>query len=219
MSLQERVEELKRDLLNENGPQISTMGNYPFAILQYEPEDEFKMRELIYNLVEDLRCEGWNAKNISLFDLLVKRLESEEEEDELFGDDELFADESIIEEYISSEKNLYNKHGLDRSLNFLKNKVVSELEGHDGITGDLISEIKAMASEDNDKTVVFLSRAGALYPFHKTSGLLRYLDGNTLQVPVILLYPGTRSGTTALSFMGEYEVDRDYRPRIYGASI
>ena len=218
MSLQERVEELKRDLLNENGPQISTMGNYPFAILQYEPEDEFKMRELIYNLVEDLRCEGWNAKNISLFDLLVKRLESEDEEDELFGDDELTG-KSIIEEYIISEKKQYNKHGLDRSLNYLKSKFVNELEGHDGITADLINEIKAMVTDDNNKTVVFLSRAGALYPFHKTSGLLRYLDGNTLQVPVVLLYPGTRSGTTALSFMGEYEVDRDYRPRIYGANI
>jgi len=36
-------------------------------------------------------------------------------------------------------------------------------------------------------------------------------------VPVVLLYPGKRRDLSALSFMGELQPDRDYRPRIYGA--
>jgi len=31
----------------------------------------------------------------------------------------------------------------------------------------------------------------------------------------VLLYPGLRTGSTGLSFMGEIDPDHDYRPRIY----
>lgn len=36
-ALEEAVAALRRDLLAENGPQISTMRNYRFAILPYRP--------------------------------------------------------------------------------------------------------------------------------------------------------------------------------------
>ena len=63
--------------------------------------------------------------------------------------------------------------------------------------------------------VAFIGRAGALYPFFRSSALLRDLDGKTKHVPVVLLYPGTRLGPTGLSFMGVLNPDSDYRPRIY----
>jgi hypothetical protein len=91
MNLKEKVEELKRDLLNPNGPQISTMNNYSFAILQYEPAEEFLMRELINELVDEMRQYGWKVKNVDLFDLMIKRLKSEN-------------DEETIKEIIDGEK-------------------------------------------------------------------------------------------------------------------
>jgi hypothetical protein len=216
MNLKEHVEELKRDLLNKNGPQISAMGNFPFAILQYHPEDEYLMRQLVADLVNDLRHEGWAAKNISLFNLLIKRLKAIDEEEDIL--DDVFGDESLVDTFIEDEKRLYQKQGLDRSLKYLHEKLADEIEGHDGIAADIITEINEIIDQNTTKkTVVFLSRAGALFPFHKTSGLLKYLDGKTFNIPVILLYPGTRQGTTSLSFMGEYEADSDYRPRIYGS--
>jgi hypothetical protein len=63
--------------------------------------------------------------------------------------------------------------------------------------------------------LALIGRAGALYPFYRTSGLLKYLAGRTLGVPVVLLYPGERRGENGLSFMSILEPDRDYRPRIY----
>ena len=65
------------------------------------------------------------------------------------------------------------------------------------------------------RTLVLLGRAGALYPFFRSSALLKHIDGKTRNIPVVLLYPGERRDTTALSFMGELIPDRDYRPRIY----
>ena len=40
-------------------------------------------------------------------------------------------------------------------------------------------------------------------------------EAKEANIPVVLLYPGERKDTTALSFMGELDADRDYRPRIY----
>ena len=61
--------------------------------------------------------------------------------------------------------------------------------------------------------VVTVERIAPLY--ERTSALLRHLDGNTGNVPVVLLYPGERRGLTGLSFMGMLNADNDYRPRIY----
>ena len=203
MNLKERVDELRRDLLNENAPQISTMGNFPFAILQYEPEDEFLMRELIHELVDELHQNGWLVKNVPLIDLMLQRLQTEAEPD-------------TLQEIINGEKRLFQRKGIQRSLHYLKQTMSPDLEGPDGLAADVIQEIQSLVGEqDPVQTLIFISRAGALYPFYRTSGLLRYLDGKTDRVPVILLYPGTRPGVTSLSFMGEYEADSVYRPRIY----
>ena len=43
-SLDSAIQSLRKDLLAENSPQISTMRNYHFAILRYDPREEFKLR-------------------------------------------------------------------------------------------------------------------------------------------------------------------------------
>jgi len=63
--------------------------------------------------------------------------------------------------------------------------------------------------------VIFLGRAGGLYPFLRTSALLKHVAGHTQNVPIVLLYPGKVVGESGLSFMGLLPADRDYRPRIY----
>jgi len=202
MNLKEKFEELRRDLLNPNGPQISTMNNYSFAILQYEPEEEFAMRQQVNDLVSEMRQLGWRVKNVDLLDLMLRRLKEE--------------NSSEIQEFIEGEKELYKSDGIDSSLEYLKDIMVKDLEGPQGIALDVIKEIETLVGNNDPKqTIVFISRAGALYPFYRTSGLLRYLDGRTGRIPVILLYPGSRPGVTSLSFMGEYQPDSDYRPRIY----
>lgn len=203
MNLKEKVEELKRDLLNPNGLQISTMNNYSFAILQYGPAEEFLMRELINELVNEMRQYGWRVKNVDLFDLMIKRLKSEN-------------DEETIKELIDGEKRLFKRKGITRSLKYLEQTMVADLEESEGIASDVIKEIELLVGDsDPSQTLIFISRAGALYPFYRTSGLLRYLDGKTSNVPVILLYPGSRLGVTSLSFMDKHQPDSDYRPRIY----
>ena len=43
-ALDEAFTALRRDLIHEDGPRISTMRNYRFAIVQYAPAEEFRLR-------------------------------------------------------------------------------------------------------------------------------------------------------------------------------
>ncbi len=202
-SLDEAVAALRRDLLAEGGPQISTMRNYSFAILPYRPKDEFKLRQLVRRLTDELRTEGWAVLPISLQTLLLDRIRT--------------TGAANIEALVQREKRLYEKDP-ERALAHLRDKIAPHIEGPEGIAVDvarLINDFADEYPEHADRRLVLIGRAGALYPFFRSSALLKHIDGKTRNVPVVLLYPGERKDTTGLSFMGELEADRDYRPRIY----
>jgi hypothetical protein len=202
-SLDEAVGALRRDLLAEGGPQISTMRNYRFAILPYRPKDEFKLRQHMRRLTDELRANDWAVLAISLQKLLLARIRKT-------GDENVTA-------LVEREKRLHAKDP-DRALDHLRDKIAPHIEGPEGIAADvarLISEFADQNPVGVDRTLVLIGRAGALYPFFRSSALLKQIDGKTRNIPVVLLYPGERRDTTALSFMGELPADRDYRPRIY----
>ena len=202
-SLDRAINDLRKDLLDEGGPKISTMRNYRFAILLYDPRDEFTLRQRIRNLSDELQGLGWNVLSISLHKLLLDRLRGEELR--------------VLESIVRMEHRLYEKDA-ERALNHLKDKLARHIEGADGIAKDVIDWVDHFIDghpKEANRTLILLGRTGALYPFFRSSALLKHLDGKTRNLPVVLLYPGERHDLNALSFMGELSSDRDYRPRIY----
>ena len=194
---------LRSDLIHEDGPQISTMRNYRFAIVQYRPEDEFALRGEVQRLSADLVASGWMVLSISLQKLLADRLRAQGEDWQ----------RRVVE---NERRTASIERG--RGLNYLKSKIAPLVEGPDGIAADcsrLIADQAARHPDKVDRMLALVGRAGALYPFFRSSALLRHLDGRTQNVPVVLLYPGERRGPTGLSFMGMIDPDHDYRPRIY----
>lgn len=204
MNLEMRVNALKRDLLHGAGPAISTSKNYPFAIFWYPPDDEYQARECIVALGDDLRREGWTVHSIDLMGLLLQYLSEVEDGDLL--------------EYLEEEElTLYraHQHSFGPQINMLTNELGRHFDAREGFPARVLSQIKDLTRENSpDQSVIFLSRIGGLYPFYRTSALLRFLDQG-VRVPTIVLYPGIHTDQNALSFMGEMDADRDYRPRIY----
>ena len=201
--LQEAFDALRRDLINEGGPSISTMRNYRFAIVQYDPAAEFRLRGEVQRLTTDLAASGWLVVSISLQKLFLDRVRAQGPQ---------WADRVVAMEGRLA--------GIDevRGLNYLKDKLSPLIDGPDGIAADcarIIGEHADARPDRADRMVVLIGRAGALYPFIRSSALLRHLDGRTRNIPVVLLYPGERRGPTGLSFMGVLSPDNDYRPRIY----
>jgi hypothetical protein len=201
--LEEAFAALKQDLVHDDGPRISTMRNYRYAIVPYDPVDEFRLRQHVQDTVGALSASGWVVLTLSLQKLLLRRIRA-------LGDD-------VVNRLVAAER-AAAAVAPERGLNYLRQKIGREIDGPDGIAADVSREIVAFADAHPDqaeRTVVFVGRAGALYPFFRVSALLKHLDGRTRNVPVILLYPGERKGSAGLSFMGELAPDRDYRPRIY----
>jgi hypothetical protein len=199
----EAFDALRRDLIHEDGPRISTMRNYRFAIVQYKPEEEFELRSEVQRLSSDLAANGWIVFSLDLQKILFDRIARQGEE--------------WIDRVVQMEKR-FSQIEDERGLNYLKSKLTPLIEGPEGIAADCSRIIRAYVEQNPDKverTLALIGRAGALYPFFRSSALLRHLDGRTDNVPVVLLYPGERRGTTGLSYMGILNPDNDYRPRIY----
>jgi Domain of unknown function (DUF1788) len=203
VSVAEAFAALRRDLIHEDGPRISTMRNYRFAIMQYDPKEEFDLRGEVQRLTADLVANGWMVMSISLQKVLLDRVRAQGPE--------------WVDRVVQMEERMAGIE-LERGLNYLRSKLSPLVEGPDGIAADcsrLICDYADKHPDTVDRTVAFIGRAGALYPFIRSSALLRHLDGRTRNVPVVLLYPGKRRGPSGLSFMGMLSADNDYRPRIY----
>lgn len=204
-SLQQAIHALRSDLIQDDGPRISTMRNYRFAIVQYEPKDEFPLRREIRKLNTDLVANGWMVLTINLQKLLLDRVRT--------------GGMDFVQRLIDREKRI-SRRSSERGLQDLQTTLAPLIEGPEGIAADCSRIICDYADQNSitiDRTVAIVGRAGALYPFFRSSALLRHLDGRTRNVPVVLLYPGERRGDKGLSFMGVLEPDSDYRPRIYSS--
>lgn len=77
----------------------------------------------------------------------------------------------------------------------------------------LPDRVRAEVASCDDRTAVFLYRAGSLYPAYRTSTLLDDLRAD-IRLPVTLLYPGRVVGEFGLSFMARCEPAYGYRARI-----
>lgn len=202
-SLPQTFAALRRDLIHDDGPRISTMRNYRFAIVQYDPAEEFALRAEAHRLRMDLEAHGWRVLPINLQKLLLDRIRTQGAE--------------WIARVAAMETRMAEL-APERGLHYLKSKLAPLIEGPEGIAADvsrLITEQADRHPEAQDRSLALIGRAGALYPFYRSSALLRHLDGHTRNIPVVLLYPGERRGATGLSFMGILAADSDYRPRIY----
>jgi len=196
-----RLAELRRDLLDPGGPQISQIRAYRFAIFHYAPEAELAMRRGMKELSADLKHVGWNVVAVSGIEVFLERLRREAR--------------GRVDRLVASERAKFTRDPLD-GLDYVRQWCEPWLESKDGIAADIAAAIeKRVVRGEEDRTVAFVGRLGAFYPFYRTSALLRFLDGR-VSVPVILLYPGVRVGDRSLSFMGVHSAaDSDYRPHIY----
>jgi hypothetical protein len=78
----------------------------------------------------------------------------------------------------------------------------------------VMDKIPPKQEQDPMHDLIWLTRAGALYPVYRTSSLLEQLKGQVI-APCILFYPGETEGAAGLRFMGVLEAEHNYRPRIF----
>jgi hypothetical protein len=192
LSLKDRIELLENDL-KAVPPRISVHSDLPFAILRYDPNEEWNLRQQVRLLATRLNNIGKEVVTISLAELLWEAIDATEGLDVLV---ELEQERGF--EAAQEQANIY-----------LSDQDWSPLP-------DML--IQRFQSLDPKKHIVFLTRAASMAPaIYQMSKLLDEMQGRT-RVMTILFYPGTLEGTTGLRFMGlkDREALGNYRVKIYG---
>jgi hypothetical protein len=191
-SLRQRIELLEADL-KAVPPRISVYHDLPFAILRYEPTEEWELRREARLLATRLEAFGKEVHSIPMSTLLWLAIKETE------------GLEAVV--------------GLERERGYLaaQEQVTTYLSDRDWRPlANLVAE--RLALYDPAKSIVFLTRVAAMAPgLYHMSKLLDQLQGKT-QVTTILFYPGSIEGTTGLRFMDlkDREALGNYRVKIYG---
>lgn len=187
----ERLTQQLEPLLKQADPrrQISAYHDMPYAIFRYPPEEEFAVRQQVSLLRTRLEQIGKRVTTISLAECLNEALEAEG-----MG----------LEALVDAEKSV----GLEATVETIF-QILSEYQPLDELVARRIPE-----DADPQRDLVFIVRAGALFPMYRTSALLEQLKGKVL-VPSVLFYPGELDGAAGLRFMGVLDAEHNYRPKIF----
>lgn len=169
-------------------PRISAYHDMPYAIFRYDPEEEFNLRKQVTLLETRLTQKGKRVTRISLAECLEDAMRSQR----------------TLQEWFEAERS--------QGVATIVETVHSVLSAY----APLVDLVSARLPHDPDplRDVVFLLRAGALFPVYRSHTLLEQLHGR-LTVPAVLFYPGTLDGSVGLKFMGVLDADPNYRPKIF----
>lgn len=193
--LEQSLKQLEQDLVSEP-MRIAAHSDMPFAILRYDPRDEFALRKHLRLLAFSLEQ---NHHRQPVFISLAK----------LVWD--------IVQKYEGTEYLFKTERtrGLRAAQEHINRLLTSE--DYRPISQELLDRVKGLKPEQH---VVFLVRAGGFAPFiYRCSTLLDGLHRRTM-VPIILFYPGSAEVGADLRFydlpleggLGVY----NYRVKVYG---
>jgi len=173
---------------------VDSGGDPPFQLYVYDPIAEWEVRRELDELRLWLGAAGRkvNVAAISLARLFWAALE----------------DAGWMDSLVQAEREA-NANGDANALAEVYDSVGEVLRDEPSLPDRVRTEIAGC----DERTAVFLYRAGALYPAYRTSSLLDDLRAD-LRLPVTLLYPGRVVGEFGLSFMGRCEPAYGYRARI-----
>jgi len=192
LSLKDRIQWLEREL-PPNPSRFTIHATLPFAILRYDPHEEWAVRREARLLATRLRGVGLAVETISLADLLWDAIAACDGSDAI--------------------ARLERTRGFDVA----QAQVARYLT--DPALADVPTELaRRLAAFDPARTICFLTRAASMAPaIYPMSVLLDQMHGRT-RVPTILFYPGEFRDGTTLVFMGLAGRDApgNYRVKIYG---
>ena len=160
----------------------------PFLVYQYDPREEYTVRRELHDLMAWLAAPAQSIEcaTISLAEVFWEALEEN-------GQLEQIAELERAGDY--GDANLAVRQILDQPPTLT----------------DRVRE--RVLDAGGDRSAVFLCRAAALYPAHRTSPLIDDLKTHVNR-PVVMLFPGRLVGQYGLKFMGQGEPTYAYRALI-----
>lgn len=168
-------------------PRISAYHDMPYAIFPYKPSDEFLLRAQLTMLEIRLTQKGKQMHHISLAECL----------------DDAMRSQNTLEAWFAIER--------EQGVSTVIETVHAVLSEYSPLVDHVAGRMPAQPDPLRD--VVFIIRAGALFPMYRTFSLPEQLKGR-VHVPTVLFYPGDVEGAGGLKFMGVLDAEHNYRSKI-----
>lgn len=155
--------------------------NVPFYILDYNPADEFMVREYIQILKEKINSESSEMviKEFDLYDMIIECLEEKG-----FLQSALKAE--LSKGTLKLVEAIKNTTGLKNATNMILGKFIADIQSND---------------------ILIVTGVGKAYPILRVHKVLSMLKAHIKYNPLIVMYPGTYINNE-LSLFGE--IDREY---------
>lgn len=166
---------------------IKTLGlgnEIPFYIFDYDPQDEFQVREHIKMLKQKINNsnDDFKIKEIDLFDVLIDCLK----------------EKGYLERAIELEK----RYGSEKFVDTIKNSLGLKTENN--------MMVKKIVEQVEPNDIIFITGVGKIYPIMRAHKLLNNLFPFITNNPLILFFPGAYSGY-GLDLFNEIKGDNYYR--------
>jgi len=169
-----------------HGRELSNAGFEPVYYLVFPPKQILEVKREVPNWVQRLGRDGWDVSTFSIAEQ-IERILTNDPRRTLW----LSSDRQRPTDWKRTNDSLANALVVsDRLLNCVK----LELEKCAG----------------RERALLLVTDLEALHPYLRIGSIEGQLVGK-FSVPTVFLYPGTRSGTTRLSFLGFYPEDGNYR--------
>lgn len=177
--------ELKKSLAD--GRKLSNRGDDPIYYFIFPPENmlDVKKRLKLWRIQLESK-ENWTVHILSLAEKIEQFIHTHKRKDV----------------WLEYEK----AHPFDYEA--VRNTLAAELAKDNRVKNWILEAINDAAREP--KGIVFLTDLEAIHPFFRIGTVEQSLQGKCT-VPLVIFYPGTRTGRTSLRFLGIYPSDGNYR--------
>jgi hypothetical protein len=169
---------------------FTAMGGEPVYYLVYSARDMLEMKKSMKVLISRLALDGWSTSVLSLAEVVNDVLQND-------------SDRAIL---LEAEKS-YLQEGDITSINeSLRSILIGS--GSDKVTARILATIDSL--KDQERAILLISDIEALHPYIRIGAIEQKLQGRC-PLPVVIFYPGERTGTSSLKFLGIWPDDGNYR--------
>jgi hypothetical protein len=159
----------------------------PFFYFVHDPAAMLLVKQKLDVWSASLKNEGWTVERISLAELLWQIVDQS----------------GRWEEWLDIEGEAETRE---------VNEAIRDVLRADN---SLVEAVARRVQTPKHRTIVFVTETAALHPYFRSRALESGLH-DRVKVPIVIFYPGTRSGQYGLHFLGFYPVDGNYRSTLLG---
>ena len=183
-SLEANFKELQLRLQDNN--RLRNTGGDPVFYLVFPPEEMLRVKRRVKAWKAQLSLLGWDVEVLSLARLL----------------DDFFKSHPLRQFWLTGEQS--NPGDIESVNTTLREALLSG----NVVEKKILDTLATLGARD--KGLLLITDIEALHPYLRIGAIEQRLTGK-VNLPVVILYPGNRSGQSNLSFLGIYPEDGNYR--------